>query len=192
MDESVDFFLELDLLKLVERKTYINRGTRRENSAEHSWHLALACWSIAEQFKLNISQEKVIKLALIHDLGEIDAGDTFLYSSNRATANEDERNGVARIEALSGNHIPNLLSLWDEQEYGDSEEAKLLKAVDRLLPFMHNIASEGRAWKENNIKRSQVANAHQFISLSFPEIHGWISKQIEIATDLNWLIDDSE
>jgi len=78
-----DYFLELDALKLINRRTYIDGGLRVENSAEHSWHLAMACWSIARSFEIDVSEEKLLKLALVHDLGEIDAGNTFLYSKDR-------------------------------------------------------------------------------------------------------------
>ncbi len=181
--------LELDALKRVNRRTYINGGERIENSAEHSWHLAMACWSIAKYFNLNLSEEKLLKLALIHDMGEIDAGDTFLYADNRDDAHLAERKGVQRLEALPGNGINNLLALWEEQETGNSAETKLLKVVDRLLPFLHNLASQGKTWRELGIKKSQVIRAHEFIVDSFPEIHTWIEDKIHMAVAEGWLID---
>jgi len=107
--------------------------------------------------------KKLIKFALIHDLGEIDAGDTFLYDTNRKSAATLERVCVERLSNTDGNTIEDLVSLWDDQELGTSKEAKLLKIVDRLLPFMHNLSSKGRAWKDNNICKSQVVSAHLFI-----------------------------
>jgi putative hydrolases of HD superfamily len=80
------FLLELDRLKSVNRRSYINRGERLENSAEHSWHLAMACWLFAGLVKHEINVEKLLKMALLHDLGEIDAGDTFLYDQQRGQA----------------------------------------------------------------------------------------------------------
>lgn len=143
-----EYLLELDALKLINRRTYIDGGLRVENSAEHSWHLAMACWSISRSFKLKVSEEKLLKLALIHDLGEIDAGDTFLYDTNRSTAHNAEREGVKRLQSHLGNGVGDLCELWEEQETGDSLETKLLKVVDRLLPFLHNINSEGKTWRE--------------------------------------------
>jgi putative hydrolases of HD superfamily len=182
-----DFLLELDALKLINRRTYINGGERIENSAEHSWHLAMACWIISRSFKLDISEEKLLKLALVHDLGEIDAGDTFLYSKNRGTVHEAERACIKRLESHEGNAIPELSELWEEQEAGDSKEAKLLKAVDRLLPFLHNISSKGKTWKEHGIQKSQVIEVHAFIADDFPEIHNWVSNAIQIAVQEGWL-----
>lgn len=181
------FAFELDALKLVNRRTYINGGVRIENSAEHSWHLAMACWSIANSFNLNLCEEKLIKLALVHDLGEIDAGDTFLYSENRDSAHQAERQCVDRLAKHPGNSISNLAELWEEQELGESKEAKLLKAVDRLLPFLHNIKSNGKTWRELNIKKSQVAKAHAFIANDFPQIHSWIEENISMAVNEGWL-----
>lgn len=183
-----DYFLELDALKLINRRTYINGGTRLENSAEHSWHLAMACWTIARSFDINVSEEKLLKLALIHDLGEIDAGDTFLYSKDRHKAHAAERDCVKRLQDHPGNSIPELSDLWEEQENGSSIETKLLKTVDRLLPFLHNISSNGKTWRELNIKKSQVLMAHTFIADDFPDIHSWMLDKINMAVKEGWLI----
>lgn len=184
-----DYLLELDELKLVNRRTYIERGLRKENSAEHSWHLAMACWSIARSFAVDLSEEKLLKLALVHDLGEIDAGDTFLYSKDRDMAHTAERDCVMRLEDHPGNSISELSALWEEQENGESMETKLLKTVDRLLPFLHNISSNGKTWKELNINKSQVLKAHAFIADDFPGIHSWMLDKIEIAVTEGWLND---
>jgi len=184
-----DFFLELDSLKLINRRTYIDGGVRVENSAEHSWHLAMACWSISRSLGIELSEEKLLKLALVHDLGEIDAGDTFLYSSNRNNAHESERACVKRLESHQGNAIPDLSELWEEQQTGKSIETKLLKTVDRLLPFLHNISSQGKTWQELGIKKSQVLNAHAFIGDDFPEIHAWMLNKIQLAVQEGWLND---
>ncbi len=188
LNNITQYFTELDALKLVERRTYIDGGRRLENSAEHSWHLAMACWSLSRSLNLELSEEKLLKLALVHDLGEIDAGDTFLYSKDRSTANMAERQCVKRLEQHAGNAIPDLCELWEEQETGSSIETKLLKTVDRLLPFLHNLASQGKTWKELSIKESQVLKAHAFINNDFPEIHAWMLNEIKNAVQQGWLI----
>ncbi|MBF0659754.1 HD domain-containing protein [Psychrobacter sp. NG25] len=189
INDVTHFLLELDALKRVNRRSYVTATTRLENSAEHSWHLAMACWSIAEQFKLDVNHEKLLKLALVHDLGEIDAGDTFLYASTRSTAHVEEREGIARLQAERGNGITNLSEVWEEQETGDSKETQLLKVVDRLLPFLLNLNTEGKTWIELGVTRSQVSGAHGFIKDSFPSIHDWLSENIKYATQQGWLID---
>jgi len=160
-----------------------------ENSAEHSWHLAMACWSIAELFELDVNHEKLLKLALVHDLGEIDAGDTFLYAEKRGDAHLEERAGIARLQAEHGNGIKDLNEIWEEQETGSSKETQLLKVVDRLLPFLLNLNTNGKTWLESSVTRSQVAGAHAFIKDSFPSIYEWQARQIEFATAQGWLID---
>ena len=191
MNKSVtqlsDFLLQFDGLKSVNRRTYINGGERVENSAEHSWHLAMACWAFSELLQDDFDVLTLIKLALIHDLGEIDAGDTFLYSANRDTAHLEERKCVERIASHPGNPISSLLTLWDEQEFGQSREAKLLKVIDRLLPFLHNISSNGRAWQENRIYKSQVLEMHQFVKQEQPDIYDWVVAKVDYAVEQGWL-----
>jgi putative hydrolases of HD superfamily len=189
INNIIDFLFELDALKLVNRRSYVGGGIRHENSAEHSWHLAMACWSIARSFNVPVNEEKLIKLALLHDLGEIDAGDTFLYASTRDNAHVAERDGIRRLQKHAGNGIAEISELWEEQETGDSPETKLLKTVDRLLPFMLNVRSNGQAWIDNSIKRSQVLHAHAFIEADFPDIYAWIAGRIDHATAQGWLAD---
>ena len=142
VNDVTHFLLELDALKRVNRRSYVTHTTRRENSAEHSWHLAMACWSIAEMFELDVNHERLLKMALVHDLGEIDAGDTFLFASSRSDAHIEERAGIARLQAERGNGIANLVEIWEEQETGSSKETQLLRVVDRLLPFLLNLNTE--------------------------------------------------
>ncbi|MBH0007599.1 HD domain-containing protein [Psychrobacter sp. SWN149] len=189
IDDVTHFLLELDALKRVNRRSYVTNTTRHENSAEHSWHLAMACWSIAEQFELDVSHEKLLKMALVHDLGEIDAGDTFLFANSRSEAHIEEREGIARLQAERGNGIAKLGEIWEAQETGDSKESQLLRVVDRLLPFLLNLNTEGKTWVDAKVTRSQVAGALAFIKDSFPPIHDWLSKNIDYATQQGWLID---
>lgn len=189
VNDVTHFLLELDALKRVNRRSYVTHTTRRENSAEHSWHLAMACWSIAELFELDVNHEKLLKMALVHDLGEIDAGDTFLFASSRSDAHIEERAGIARLHAERGNGIANLAEIWEEQETGSSKETQLLRVVDRLLPFLLNLNTEGKTWIESDVTRSQVAAALAFIEHSFPVIHDWLTENIAYATQQGWLID---
>ena len=189
IEDVTHFLLELDALKRVNRRSYVTNTDRRENSAEHSWHLAMACWSIAELFELDVNHEQLLKMALVHDLGEIDAGDTFLYADTRQDAHIKERDGIARLQSERGNGIADLSKIWEEQETGNSAETQLLKVVDRLLPFLLNLNTEGKTWRELGVTRSQVAGAHAFIQDSFAPIHKWLSHNIDYATQQGWLID---
>ncbi|MCP4274302.1 MAG: HD domain-containing protein [Gammaproteobacteria bacterium] len=183
----LDFLLRFDSLKSVNRRTYINGGERVENSAEHSWHLAMACWAFAEMLQDNFDVPKLIKLALLHDLGEIGAGDTFLYSNERSSAHIEERKCIEELASHPGNSIGDIVELWEEQEAGESKEARLLKIIDRLLPFLHNITSDGRAWRENKIHKSQVMKMHSFISDENSEIYEWFVSKVDYAVEQGWL-----
>lgn len=189
IEDVTHFLLELDALKRVNRRSYVTGTTRRENSAEHSWHLAMACWSIAEQFNLDVNYERLLKMALIHDLGEVDAGDTFLFANSRVKAHVEEREGIARLQSERGNGITELSKIWEEQETGSSKEAELLRVVDRLLPFLLNLNTGGETWMEHGVTRSQVTGVMKFIKDSFPSIHEWLTKQIDFATQQGWLVD---
>ena len=182
-----DFLLQLDALKSINRRTYINGGERVENSAEHSWHLAIACWAFAELLQDDYDVSKLIKLALLHDLGEIGAGDTFLYSNKRDSAHIKERESVKEIASHPGNPIGDITELWEEQETGASKEARLLKVIDRLLPFLHNMSSEGRAWQDNGIHMNQVLKMHKFIENENQEIYRWFVSKVEYAVEKGWL-----
>ncbi len=183
----LDFLLRFDSLKSVNRRTYINGGERVENSAEHSWHLTMACWAFAEMLQDNFDVPKLIKLALLHDLGEIGAGDTFLYSNERSSAHIEERKCIEELASHPGNSIGDIVELWEEQEAGESKEARLLKIIDRLLPFLHNITSGGRAWRENKIHKSQIMKMHSFISDENSEIYEWFVSKVDYAVEQGWL-----
>ncbi len=191
LNPLMGFLLELDKLKAVQRRNYINHDgkakTRFENSAEHSWHLAMACWAIADLFRLNLNHERLLKMALVHDLGEIEAGDTFLFDTARANAYLAERVGVEKLQHHAGNGIADLLVVWDEQENGNTPEAKLIKVVDRILPFLLNINTSGGAWTDRGVKREQVEKVLAFIAVDFPPIHAWLVGEIENSVQKNWL-----
>jgi len=181
------FFYALDALKSVERRSYIQGGERRENSAEHSWHLAMACWAFAEALELDVDMGKLLKLALVHDVGEIGAGDTFLYSPDRDAAPMRERECVSELADHPGNAIKDLMALWDEQEAGHSIEARLIKVVDRILPLQLNVESEGKAWLENDVHQDQVLSMNAFIGDEYPALFAWVEAQVVHAVDKGWL-----
>jgi putative hydrolase of HD superfamily len=184
------FLLEIDALKLTERRSYIGGGKRLENSGEHSWHVAMAAWALARYLAWDVSLEKVLKLALIHDLGELDAGDTFLYSTSRQAGVDAERACIARLGQAHAALMPELPSLWEEQECGDTAESRVVKIADRLLPFLHNIASQGKTWREHGVAKSQVLEAHRFIGDAAPELFDWMQSRLEDAIRRGWLKDD--
>jgi putative hydrolase of HD superfamily len=156
---TLGFFLELDRLKSVERRNRLADGSRRENTAEHSWHLGMAALVFADHATEPIDVGRAVAMALTHDIVEIDAGDTFAYDEGPDAASKEAREQAA-ADRLFGMLPPAtgayLRELWDEYERGDSPEARYVMAVDRMAPMLLNIAEGGTTWREHGITRTRV------------------------------------
>ena len=157
--QQLAFLLEIDQLKHVLRQSPVADGSRAENTAEHSWHLALCALVLAEHANEPVDVAKVVTMLLIHDLVEIDAGDTFIYATHgqpaRQAADQQaaaEQAAADRIFALlPPEQAATLRALWDEFEAKTTAEARFAKAVDRLQPMLLNRASGGGSWKTHGI-----------------------------------------
>ncbi len=152
--EQIAFLVEIDQLKTVIRQNLIADGSRQENTAEHSWHLALCATILAEHANEPVDVSKVVQMLLIHDLVEIDAGDTFVYATAEEIAAQDGKEQVAadRIFGLLPiDQGARLRALWEEFEAKESAEAKFAKAVDRVQPMLLNLASGGGSWERHGI-----------------------------------------
>ena len=166
------FIAEIDRLKGVLRQTFLCDRSRQENSAEHSWHLAMAAVILAEYADATVDLSRVIRMALVHDLVDIDAGDTFAYDT---TANLDrERREQAAAERLFG-MLPaeqgtELRSLWEEFEAGRSPDARFAVALDRLQPLLLNHHSQGGSWRAHSITRDQVLKRMSPIEAALPAL----------------------
>ena len=161
---QIGFILEIDQLKQVIRRGTIADGSRRENTAEHSWFLAMMVLVLAEHADDPIGVRRCLELVLVHDIVEIDAGDTFLYDEvGRADKVERETAAASRIFALlQSDQAAWMRQAWDEYEAAVTPEARFAHSVDRLAPLLLNHAGGGQAWAEHGILESQVraANAH--------------------------------
>ena len=157
--QQIEFILEVDKLKNVLRKTILMDRSRRENSAEHSWHIALSVLILSEYAKdSDVDLFQVMKILLVHDLIEIDAGDTYCYDDQgRKDQTRREKKAADRIfNLLPADQARTLRELWDEFEERKTPESRFANALDRLQPFLHNYFTEGQIWQENNIKSAQV------------------------------------
>ena len=182
---ALAFFMEADLLKGVERQNRLADGSRRENTAEHSWHLGIAALVLAPFASEPVDLGTAVAMALVHDIVEIDAGDTFAYDDAEGAATK-----VAREEAAA-DRLFNLLpaatgrrfrELWDEYERGDTPEARFVMAVDRLAPMMLNLAEGASTWREHGITRSRViARNGQYIQQSLPDAWSFVLAQLDAA-----------
>lgn len=156
--QQMAFIIEIDRLKTVMRRTLIADGSRYENSAEHSWHLALAAMILAEHSDEPVDLLRVIKMLLVHDLVEIDAGDTFYYDDvGREDKAEREQRAADRIFGLlPDDQRDQFHALWTEFESRQTAEARFANALDRLMPLIHNTLNDGHTWRLNGIGLEQV------------------------------------
>ena len=160
MQQIVAFIIEVDKLKAVARKTRPIGLDRYENSAEHSWQIALLAMSLASYAEPGTNLNHVIQMLLIHDIGEIDTGDTLVYvEGGWEERKAAELAAVKRIFGLLPTlQSGNLLTLWQEFEQAETSEARFANAVDRAMPVLLNLANRGQSWRENNISYERVVN----------------------------------
>lgn len=163
--KQVAFIHEIDKLKYIQRKTRLFNSNRSENDAEHSWHLAMMVMVLAEHSNEPIDVLKVMKMVLIHDIVEIDAGDIFLYDTSKCHSNtEAERKAAVRIFGmLPVDQANEMLELWEEFEACETAEAKFARAMDRFEPLLQNVSNEGGTWKEFNVDYSNVYRTQEII-----------------------------
>lgn len=162
LQQQIDFLLEIDKLKGIVRRSYVLGGERRENTAEHSWHLVMMALVLTEHADEPVDVLAVLQMLAVHDLVEIDAGDTYVFDTDGASSKADrERAAADRIFALlPADQGAALRARWEEFEAGDSAEARFARALDRLMPLLHNVHTEGRSWQEHGIRPEQVRRLH--------------------------------
>lgn len=190
MDQLFHFLIELDQLKSVERCSLISDGSRRENSAEHSWHLALGLLALQQELNPPIDFFKAVKMALVHDVCEIGAGDVSIFDPQRHLKLQQERDYLEQLTDNGNRFAEEILQLWEEYEAQQTAESRWVKVLDRLLPFMLNIQTEGRVWREQGIRKSQVLEINQGTRTTAPQVFEWMQQKIQHAVEQGWLLDD--
>jgi putative hydrolase of HD superfamily len=165
LQKQVAFIHEIDKVKYIQRKTRLFNSDRNENDAEHSWHLAVMAIVLAQHADEPIDTLKVVKMLLIHDVVEIDAGDIFLYDTTVSHTNtEAERKAAERIFGLlPPEQAEELITVWEEFEAGETAEAKFARAMDRLEPLLQNVSNNGGTWQEFGVKYDQVVQKKSVI-----------------------------
>ncbi|HRH42999.1 MAG TPA: HD domain-containing protein [Pyrinomonadaceae bacterium] len=165
LESCFEFILELEKLKAVQRRTKPLGLERYENSAEHSWQVSLLALTLAKFANQPIDIERVIKMLLLHDIGEIDADDTFFFNSTgRQEAKGKEAAGVKRLLAiLPDEKADEFWKLWNEFENGDSNEAKYARAIDRVMPMLQNLYNNKQSWTEHSITKEQILSKTAYI-----------------------------
>ncbi len=158
LEQQFRFILEADKEKKIGRQTWLSDGSRKENDAEHAWHLALMTILLSEHANEPIDVLKTVTMVLIHDIVEIDAGDTYAYDAEgQATAHQREQQAAERLFGmLPPDQGEKLKALWVEFEERKTPEARFARTMDNCQPMMLNSASDGKSWVEHSVRLSQV------------------------------------
>lgn len=181
LEKQMQFIIEVDKVKNIFRQTYLADGNRKENDAEHSWHLALMAVLLKEYSNEEVSLEKVIPMVLIHDLVEIDAGDTYAYDeAGKQTQRAREEKAADRIFGmLPKDQGENFRALWEEFDAYETPEAKFAHVCDNVQPLMLNHATDGKSWRERGIKRSQVEKRNSRVGESSQTMKTYIEEILD-------------
>ena len=189
LDQQLSFVLEIDKLKTILRQTLLTDSSRRVNSAEHSWHLAIMSFLLTEYATAPVDILRVVKMLLVHDLIEIDAGDTFAYdvAGNADRAEREQRCAERIFGMLPEEQRRELRALWEEFDAFKTPESKYANALDRLQPLLHNSRTEGGTWRIHSVARNQVYRRMEPIRTAMPELWPVVTRIIEDACARGWI-----
>jgi putative hydrolase of HD superfamily len=190
LQQQLNFIMEVDRMKTIYRKTLVMDRSREETDAEHSWHLALAAMILAEHAEAGTDINKAIRMALVHDLVEIYAGDTFAYDEQgNATKTEREQAAAEKIfNLLPVGQAPQVRVLWEEFERMDTQEALYAAALDRLLPFISNHLTEGHTWRKHGVSAAQIYHRMQPVKKALPGLWDYIEQVVGEAVEKGYVI----
>ena len=192
MKQQIAFLMEIDKVKNIFRQTYLADGKRKENDAEHSWHLAIAAFLLKEYVAEDVDVMKVMIMVLIHDLVEIDAGDTYAYDAEGAKTKRARE--VAAADRIFGmlpeDQGTKFRNLWEEFEAYETAEAKFAHVLDNCQPLLLNDASGGKSWKEHTVHKSQIYKRNEHTAEGSREIWEYMQQLIDKHIQLGHVIDD--
>jgi putative hydrolase of HD superfamily len=187
LEQQIAFIITLDQLKNIQRRSYLISGDRNENSAEHSWHIALMVMLLAEYSNASIDLERTIRMLLVHDIVEIEAGDTYCYDDVVDQTLREEKAADRLFNMLPDDQAEMVRDLWDEFESGDSPESRFAAAMDRLMPLLQSYHTQGKGWKENEINKSQVLERNGPIVDGSNSLWKYAENLIDDAAEKGWL-----
>lgn len=184
LQQQLAFLAEIDRLKRVERRTPLTDGSRLENSAEHSWHLAVFAMVLREHVEGPVDLLRVLQMIALHDIVEIDAGDTFAYDTGAHTSKAEREAGAAErlFGLLPADQGAECRRLWDEFEARETNEARLANAVDRLQPLLLNSTAGGGSWRDAQVTRAKVEARMAPVSDALPALGDFVAATIDAFT----------
>lgn len=192
LEQQVNFIVEIDKVKNIFRQTYLADANRKENDAEHSWHLAISAFLLKEHVKEEVDLLKTILMVLIHDLVEIDAGDTYAYDDAGALdKREREEKGAERLFGiLPEDQGTYFRELWEEFEAYESADAKFAHLLDNFQPLLLNDASNGKSWEEHGVKKSQIYKRNEKIEETSAPVWEYMKALIQKHIELGHVKDE--
>ena len=194
LQKQMEFIVEVDKVKKIMRQTYLSDASRKEDDAEHSWHLALMAVLLKEYSNEEVDLSKVIPMVLIHDLVEIDAGDTYAYSGESAVVTEArEREAAERVFGILPEDQGKIFrDLWEEFEAYETPEAKFAHVLDNCQPMLLNDASNGLSWTEHQVRKSQIYKRNEHTAEGSRKIWNYMQSLVQKHIELGHVIDDSD
>jgi putative hydrolase of HD superfamily len=188
--DQVAFVLEVDRLKSVLRRGYLADGSRRENTAEHSWTLALMALLLAEHAAEPVDVARVVRMVVVHDIVEVDAGDTYVYDEDGQAdkAAREQRAADRLFGLLPPDQAAEMRAVWDEFEAGASPDARFARSLDRFAGFLLNHASGGGSWREHDVTGDMVFRVNQAIDAGSPALWREVQRRLADAEARGWLV----
>lgn len=187
--QQMQFLLEADKLKLVERRNLVADGSRRENSAEHSWHIALMALVLAEYAEEPLDLARVVQLLLVHDLVEIHAGDTFLFdpAANLDKSQREQAGANALFSLLPLEQAQQFRGLWDEFEERQTPEARFAAAIDSFQPILQNWETQGGSWRASGVTGAKVLERKRSDLEGFPRLWSYAQHLVKDAVERGYI-----
>lgn len=189
LDRQLKFSAEIDKMTAILRRTLLLDKSRRENDAEHSWHIAVMALLFEEYASEPVDIGHVIKMCVVHDLVEIYAGDTFAYDAegNKTKAEREAKAADKLFLQLPEDQGREIRKLWEEFDGMETADSKYAACLDRLQPFFHNTLTDGHSWVENKTDRAEVEKRMSVIKEFMPSVYPWVKKCIDSAVEKGWL-----
>ena len=187
--KQIDFILEADKEKNILRQTHLTNHGRRENDAEHSWHLALMAIVLEEYAAEPVNLGRVLAMVTVHDLIEIYAGDTFAFdaAANQDKAQREEAAAEKLFGMLDKEQGQELRQLWEEFDAMNTADSCFAASLDRIQPFMHNVLTEGHTWKLGTVTKEQVYRRMAPVKTGTPALWPWLESQVAAAIEKGWI-----
>ena len=192
-DQQMHFIAEIDKMTQVLRQTLLLDKSRRENDAEHSWHLAVMALVLGEYCVEPPNIDRAIKMVVVHDLIEVYAGDTFAYDSTGAQSTKAARESAAAdklFALLPQEQALQIRALWEEFDARSTADSCFAASLDCLQPFFHNTLTDGATWVQHHVAKSAVLARMQIIHTTMPRLWTWVQANLQRAVERGWLRDE--